>query len=234
MTLPARLTRLSGALSSDTGPRCTPKTAFWLKRLHSLTGLVPLGAFILEHLFSNSAILRGPDAYAEVIGGLWKLPYVLILEVGFIFIPIAFHLLLGLWMTWQGVWNYAQYREQRNLFFVLQRITGLYLAAFVTVHVLEVRFAGIHEAAGFFPHMQKEMAEPLEFLFYLGGMMAVSFHFANGIWLGLVRWGVTVGPRAQRVAGMACAGFGVVFFLAWLNIMLELSKGWGLRLGLGG
>lgn len=221
-------------MSSDADPRCAPKTAFWLKRLHSVTGLVPLGAFILEHLFSNSAILRGPAAYAEVIGGLWKLPYVLVLEVGFIFVPIAIHLLLGLYMTWQGVSNYRQYREQRNLFFVIQRTTGLYLAAFVTAHVLEVRFAGIHEAAAFFPHMKRELGEPLGFLFYLGAMMAISFHFANGIWLGLVRWGVTVGPRAQRAAGYACAGFGAVFFLAWLNIMLELAKGWGLRLGLGG
>ena len=214
--------RLPSAVSSTPIPGCAPKTAFWLKRLHSLTGLVPLGGFILEHCYSNSAILRGPDAYAEVITGLWKIPYIALLEVGMIFVPIAFHMLLGLWMTWQGVWNYPQYRDQRNLFFVLQRLSGLYLALFVVVHVLETRYSGIHEAAGFFPLMKKKMGDPLHFIFYLGGMGAISFHFANGIWLGLVRWGVAVGPRAQKLAGMACGGFGIVFFLVWLNILCGL------------
>jgi succinate dehydrogenase / fumarate reductase cytochrome b subunit len=219
---------------SQGAPSCTPQTAFWLKRIHSLTGLIPLGGFTLEHLYSNSAILRGPDAYAEVIQGLWKIPYILILEVGLIFLPIAFHILLGLYIWYQSKRNYPQYREARNLFFTLQRWTGVYLTVFIVYHVWTSRFAGVDDAKGFFPLMQKQMQTPLVFLFYLGAMMSVSFHFANGIWLGLIRWGVTVGPRAQRMAGCACAGFGLLFFLAWLNIMLELAKGWGLRLGLGG
>lgn len=218
-------------MSAPAPVRCTPHTAFWLKRLHSLTGLIPLGGFILEHLYSNSAVLRGPQAYAEVIGGLWKIPYVLILEVGLIFLPIAFHMLIGLWMTWQGVWNYGAYRDQKNLFFILQRVTGLYLTAFIIYHVWTSRFAGVKEA-GFFDLMKAQMQSPLIFLFFLGGMLSISFHFANGIWLGLVRWGITVGPRAQRAAGYACGAFGIAFFLAWLNVMLGLL-GKGVRLGLG-
>ncbi len=223
---------MSGTPASGT---CTPKTAFWLKRIHSLTGVIPLGGFILEHLYSNSAVLRGPQAYAEVIEGLWKIPYIALLEVGLIFVPIAFHIIVGLYIWYQSKRNYPQYREERNLFFVLQRWTGLYLTLFIVVHVLETRFSGIKEAAGFFPHMKKELGEgPIHFIFYLGGMGAVSFHFANGIWLALVRWGVTVGPRAQKMAARACAGFGIVFFLAWLNILLELSRGWGIAFPLGG
>ena len=212
---------------------CSPKTAFWLKRAHSLTGLVPLGGFILEHLYSNSAVVRGPEAYAKVIETLWGMPYILVMEIGLVFAPIAFHLLLGLYMTWQGVWNYPQYRDQRNLFFVLQRVTGVYLAVFIFYHVWTTRFSGNHDPAGFFPLMKKQMQSPMVFLFYLGAMMSISFHFANGIWLGLVRWGVAVGPKAQQTAGRACAGFGVVFFLAWLNVMLGLV-GCGIKLGLGG
>ena len=211
----------------------TPKTAFWLKRLHSVTGLLPLGAFILEHLYSNSAIVRGPQAYAEAIQTIWGMPYPLAIEVGLIFVPIAFHMILGLWMTWQGVWNYGTNREQRNLFFILQRVTGFYLTAFIIYHVWTSRFAGIHEPAGFFPHMKHKMENPGVFLFYLGGMMSISFHFANGIWLGLVRWGVTVGPSAQGMAGRTCAAFGILFFLAWVNVMLGLF-GKGLVLGMGG
>lgn len=213
---------------------CAPKTSFWLKRLHSVTGLIPLGGFVLEHLYSNSAVLRGPDAYAEVIEGLWRIPYILLLEVGLIFVPIAFHILLGLYIWSQSKRNYPQYWEERNLFFALQRWTGGYLTLFIVYHVWTTRYAGIHDPKGFYPHMQAQMQRPLVFLFYLGAMMSVAFHFANGIWLGLVRWGVLVGPRAQKGAGRACAGFGILFFLAWLNLLLELAKGWGLKLGLGG
>ncbi len=227
------LFRLPSAVSSTVIPACSPKTAFWLKRLHSVTGLLPLGGFILEHLYSNSAILRGPEAYAEVITGLWKVPYIALLEVGMIFLPLAFHLVVGLYLWYQSKRNYPQYREERNLFFVLQRWTGVYLALFVVVHLMETRFAGIKQAAGFFPHMKKEMSEPLNFIFYLGGMGAISFHFANGIWLGLVRWGVLIGPKAQRLAGRACAGFGIVFFLAWVNVLCGLL-GHGIQFGLGG
>ena len=219
---------------SSSHATCTPKTAFWLKRAHSLTGLIPLGGFILEHLYSNSAVVRGPEAYAKVIETLWGMPYILALEIGLVFAPIAFHMLLGLTMTWQGVWNYPQYRDQRNLFFVLQRITGFYLAAFILYHVWTTRFSGVHEPGGFFPLMKKQMENVLVCLFYIGAMMSISFHFANGLWLGLVRWGVTVGENAQRWAGRLCVGFGILFFLAWINIILELSKGWGIRLGLGG
>ena len=220
-------------MSSPSAPACPPQTAFWLKRAHSLTGLIPLGGFILEHLYSNSAVLRGPDAYAEVIVGLWKVPYIALLEVAMVFAPIAFHMLLGLWMTWQGVWNYPQYRDQRNFLFVLQRITGVYLTAFIVYHVWTARFGGVHEPGGFFPLMKAQMGNPLVCIFYIGAMMSISFHFANGLWLGLVRWGVTVGPKAQMWAGRLCAGFGVVFFLAWVNVLLGLL-GKGLVLGLGG
>lgn len=220
-------------MSADAKPACSAKTAFWLKRLHSITGLVPLGGFVLEHLYSNSAALRGPDAYAEMIAGIWRIPYVALLEWGMIFLPIAFHMLMGLWMTWQGVWNYGSYREQRNLFFILQRVTGFYLTAFIIYHVLTTRAAGLEDAKAFYPHMQKALQHPMVFLFYLGAMMSVAFHFANGIWLGLVRWGITVSPAAQRVAARLCGGFGIVFFLAWLNVMLGVL-GKGISFGLGG
>jgi len=34
--------------------------------------------------------------------------------------------------------------------------------------------------------------------------VAASYHFANGLWSFLVSWGITVGPRAQRVSSYVC------------------------------
>ena len=47
------------------------------------------------------------------------------------------------------------------------------------------------------------------FIIYMIGITATVWHFANGIWLFLVDWGITIGERAQRLTGYACIGFGV-------------------------
>ena len=36
---------------------------FALKRLHSLTGVVPIGLFLLEHLYTNARALQGAAAF---------------------------------------------------------------------------------------------------------------------------------------------------------------------------
>jgi succinate dehydrogenase / fumarate reductase, cytochrome b subunit len=35
---------------------------FLLRRLHSLSGIVPVGAFLTEHVISNAFATRGPEA----------------------------------------------------------------------------------------------------------------------------------------------------------------------------
>ena len=47
------------------------------------------------------------------------------------------------------------------------------------------------------------------FIIYMIGITATVWHFANGIWLFLVDWGITIGERAQRLTGYACIAFGV-------------------------
>ena len=40
-------------------------TSFVWHKLHSLLGIVPIGAFLLEHLLSNFEALKGPVAYGD-------------------------------------------------------------------------------------------------------------------------------------------------------------------------
>ena len=53
------------------------------------------------------------------------------------------------------------------------------------------------------------------FIIYVIGITATVWHFANGIWLFLVDWGITIGERAQRLTGYACIAFGVVLLCGW-------------------
>ena len=41
--------------------------SFLLRRLHSLTGIVPIGAFLIEHLISNSESMNGVAAYNDQV-----------------------------------------------------------------------------------------------------------------------------------------------------------------------
>jgi succinate dehydrogenase / fumarate reductase cytochrome b subunit len=65
------------------------------------------------------------------------------------------------------------------------------------------------------------LQNPVNLALYLIGLVAAVFHFSNGMWTFLITWGVTVGPRAQRVSSYVWA---VVFVLvSYLGISALLA-----------
>jgi succinate dehydrogenase / fumarate reductase cytochrome b subunit len=50
-------------VSADAVAMAAHDHGFFWRRFHSLTGIVPVGAFLIEHLASNAAALRGADAH---------------------------------------------------------------------------------------------------------------------------------------------------------------------------
>ena len=76
--------------------------SFFWRRLHSLTGIVPIGAFLIEHIISNFETVNGPLAYAQQVKFLNSLPLVRVLEWVFIFIPLAFHAGYGVFIWLRG------------------------------------------------------------------------------------------------------------------------------------
>src|SRR4030095_1007763 len=70
------------------------------------------------------------------------------------------------------------------------------------------------------------------FLVYMIGITATVWHFANGIWLFLVDWGITIGERAQRLTGYACIGFGVFLLLVGINAAVAFIRPGGLLKGI--
>src|SRR3954464_3856140 len=83
--------------------------SFLLRRLHSLSGIVPVGAFLVEHFVSNAFATNGPTAYALQVKFLSGLPFRLWLEVFGIFLPLAFHALYGIYIWWRGDSNLTDY-----------------------------------------------------------------------------------------------------------------------------
>ena len=60
--------------------KVSDRTYFVLKRLHSLTGVVPVGLFLLEHFFTNAHSLQGAAAFDKAAADLARLPFVVLLE----------------------------------------------------------------------------------------------------------------------------------------------------------
>jgi succinate dehydrogenase / fumarate reductase cytochrome b subunit len=174
-----------------------------LRKLHSLTGVVPIGVFLLEHFFTNSFAVFGPEAFNEKVEFLTSLPYLLVIETALIFLPIAFHAGLGVVIALTARHNLRTMNYGRNWAFLFQRLTGLFLVAFIVVHLAKTRFSGT-PADAMFQHMAGYLPNPLWFAFYALGVAAASYHFANGLATFAIAWGITTGRRAQRVWSAAC------------------------------
>ena len=120
--------------------------SFLWRRLHSLSGIIPIGAFLVEHIISNFETWNGPLAYAQQVKLLNSLPLVRVLEWGLIFIPLAFHMLYGVWIAFRGRVNVNVYPWASNWLYISQRVTGLIAFAYIIQHVARQRFMGVSAA----------------------------------------------------------------------------------------
>ena len=214
---------------------------FVLRKLHQLSGIAPLGIFLLEHFYTNSKALHGAAAFNDAVKDLQAIPYILLVETCGIFIPLIYHAVYGLVITVEARPNNLHYPYPRNWFYLIQRLTGVILFFFITFHVLNFRFGLIpwlnnvsvaHHPEKAFGIVAGEFSMVPIFIVYLIGITATVWHLANGIWLFLVDWGITIGDRAQRLTGYACIGFGVVLLLVGVNAAVAFIRPGGLLGGI--
>ncbi|HKR21807.1 MAG TPA: hypothetical protein VJS17_04390 [Pyrinomonadaceae bacterium] len=214
---------------------------FILRKLHQLSGIFPLGIFLLEHFYTNSKALAGASDFNAAVVDLQAIPYILLIEIGGIFIPLLYHAVYGLVITVEARPNNLAYPYPRNWFYLVQRITGVILFFFILFHVLNFRFGlmpGLNNVSvaehptRSFEIVSGEFRIWWVFIIYLIGITATVWHLANGIWLFLVDWGITIGERAQRLTGYACIAFGVVLLLVGINAAVAFIRPGGLLGGL--
>jgi succinate dehydrogenase / fumarate reductase cytochrome b subunit len=214
---------------------------FILRKLHQLSGIMPLGIFLLEHFYTNSKALAGEAAFNGAVKDLQSIPYILLVETGGIFIPLIYHAVYGLVITVEARPNNLHYPYARNWFYTIQRVTGIILFFFILFHVLNFRFGLIpglntvsvaHHPEQSFGIVAGEFRMIPIFIIYVIGITATVWHLANGIWLFLVDWGITIGERAQRLAGYACIAFGVVLLAVGLNAAVAFIRPGGLLRGI--
>jgi len=196
------------------------------RKLHSLLGVIPLGLFIAEHAVTNySAFEGGQEGFTDAIDLLNSLPLMIWMELFIIWLPILFHGIYGLYIAYQSNLNTGRFSYGRNWAFALQRITGVITFVFVAWHFYDTRIQVAlgnvaHEDLG--QHMNNIFSNPVAVTAYVIGVLAATFHFANGLWAFLVSWGITVGPRAQKISSRICMGIFVILAVMFLLSIFAL------------
>jgi succinate dehydrogenase / fumarate reductase cytochrome b subunit len=193
-----------------------------LRRLHSLSGIVPVGLFVIVHLATNFQMLVGD--YQHEVMFIHSMPALVAIEV-FLWTSIAFHAGLGIVYTFSGARpNAMAYRHGDNWRYTLQRVTGIIALVFIFFHIATLRWRW--EFFGLFTPFYAEgpNGEPLATATaaaalqasgwivagYLIGSLSVVYHWVNGLWTAALTWGLTISVRAQRTWGKLCLILGIV------------------------
>jgi succinate dehydrogenase / fumarate reductase, cytochrome b subunit len=197
---------------------------FLLRRLHSLTGIL-FGAYVIGHLLLNATLVEGyregagQTVYQKQVDFIHSLPLLRAALFVFVFLPIAYHTIYGLWLTYMAQPNINQYPYTKNVFYLFQRVSALVLVAFILFHVTAMR-GWWAQSLAFNPHdATRTTISHLSASWFIGwfvypvGILAACYHLAYGFWTAAISWGIAVSAGAQRRWGWVCAGIFVILFV---------------------
>lgn len=210
------------------------KTHFYLRRLHSLTGIM-FGGYILVHLTVNATLAEGarhvgqPTVFQEQVDKIHSLPFLTVIEWAMIFLPLIFHTAYGIYVTFNGKQNIGNYGYGKNWYYFAQRVSAIIIFLFAIFHILSLKYGLFGGTLAFEPanatnstirHIQSNAF--IGWVIYPLGILASTFHLANGFWTGAISWGLTVSKHAQQRWGYVCAA---IFLGATIAGMTALVAG---------
>ena len=173
---------------------------FYWRRLHSLLGLIPVGLFVTMHLLINYSATNGEESFNKASGLMESIPFLPIVEWVVIYIPLMFHAFYGVYIAFTAKPNLNRFGTTRNWFFMMQRVTGIFLVIFIAWHIFQTRLQKTINGAEIDYNLVADIvSNPGMLAFYIVGIIATTFHLANGIWSFLVSWGLIQSPKSQKV-----------------------------------
>ena len=198
---------------------------FLIRRLHSLTGLVPIGGYMFVHLATNDAIVDGAAAFQGRVDQIHSLgPTTLLLVEWMLHLPADP-------VPWAGGIGDRRFAASgtssttlraETSAIRLQRLTGVIAFVFILWHVFQMhgwfRWEWWHDhvaqplggASSIRPRraaataaavIQRSMVVGL---LYVVGVAACVYHLANGLWTMGITWGVWTSP-APGAGPTTCA-----------------------------
>ncbi len=212
---------------------------FLMRKLHQLTGVVPLGAFFLVHIYTNSTSMSGAQVFNDHVGDIHHIPYLIFVEIFGIFLPLVFHSVYGIFIAAEARSNLGNYNYGRNWFYIFQRVTGVFLFFFILFHLLNLRFGAIPGLESYgnpvagnsdraFAIVATEFKHAGILIFYILGILATAWHLAYGFFLFAVDWGIIIGEKAQKYTLYASLAFAVFLGAVGINAAVAFVRPCGL------
>ncbi len=205
------------------------------RNLHALSGVLPVGAFLVLHLLTNARALAGQEAFVRA-GEFWeRLPLSALGEIVLVLVPLAFHAGYGALLLVRKADGASPYPQAWRpivrgsawvtLAFILYHAYALGLprwthaVAASSAHTVLV--AHLSRATG----SAEGLLLPWTAFVYLVGLAATTLHFAIGTWGYLVRSGRASTTGAQRTLARGLAAAGLALFALSAMTVISLASG---------
>ena len=200
---------------SDTARRAN----FIAERLGSALAILPLGVWTLLHLWNNLAAFQGGPAWQSAVTE-YPHPFAEAITLAIVLLPLVWHIIWGIQRIAQTRPNYPRYGYFVNLKYILQRLAAIGLLAFLGAHLwlafLKPRLIeGQVEPFGDIAH-EMHFHKPT-LVVYILGVLAIAYHFGNGIHTAMMGWGVVETKTGMRRSAI----------VAWIFFVVMLVMGWG-------
>jgi len=135
-----------------TQAKAIPSAFIW-RRVHSLMGFA-IVVYLVEHLTTNAlaALWIGQDGigFIKVVNFIHSLPFLKLLEIGLIGIPLLFHAVVGIKYAISAKSNVRDkggssptLKYERNRAYSLQRLSSWVLLLGIILHVVQMRFLDV-------------------------------------------------------------------------------------------
>jgi succinate dehydrogenase / fumarate reductase cytochrome b subunit len=204
---------------ADIAPPLASTGSFYRARLASLLAIAPLGIWTVIHLWDNLSAFAGAQAWEQAVTGA-RHPLHQTLLVVLVLLPLLLHSVWGIVRLASFRPNNVRYGNYDNLKYLLQRLSAIGLLGFIGAHLwlawARPRFVeGRPEP---FADISHEMANHTPTLVvYILGVLAVSYHLANGIQTFAMGQGLVASAGALRR----------LEWVVYLTFALLLAMGWG-------
>jgi succinate dehydrogenase/fumarate reductase cytochrome b subunit len=184
-----------------------------------------LGPYLLFHLWQNSALLSGREAWLE---RALRIEALFGFELTFLFcLSLALHAALG-WGKGRGPGALQPGTPGLQR---LQQITGLAVLLFLCLHLYQVWLyerGGRLLCNGPYEALRTALGSPLQAAIYAAAVTAVYFHFAHGLSRAAVFWGLVRDERQLRAARYLAGAFGFILWVLTLHMLGRFVVGQGL------
>ena len=157
-----------------------------LRKLHSLSGMVPLGLFLIYHAWQQGPVREGRDAQLARLdqtthGGA---------ELLFVVLPLTLHALCGLWLARRAEPDASGRPYASPAFRRFQAITGGLTALFLAFHMGGVWHPWLRAGRAFaeFGAMLDQTGTMPGAAAYVVGISATCLHWGQGLSAFILRW----------------------------------------------